>query len=112
MGCRPWVRLISVVCGVQALGAFDIGTGDALSLGGLGDDGEGLVAGLVQRLTQLLHAVAVHHHRLPPAEQHSVSLTHSDPRRTDPQTPSSTLTHKHQKSAPIDSKLSHKATHS
>lgn len=37
----------------------------AFALESLGNDGEWLVAWLTQHLTQLLHTVAVHDHRLP-----------------------------------------------
>ena len=74
-GRSPWGRGGGwCLSGVRAqCGAFDSLTGDALSLDGLGDDGEGLVARLVQHLAELLHAVAVNNHRLPPAARHRAS---------------------------------------
>lgn len=43
----------------------DSHTWDALALDSPGDDGERLMAGLTQHLTQLLHAVAVHDDGVP-----------------------------------------------
>lgn len=52
----------------------DFGTWDALALDGPGDDGEGLMAGLTQHLTQLLHAVAVYYDGVPAAKTEEARL--------------------------------------
>lgn len=49
-------------------------TWDALALDGPGDDGERLMSGLAQRLTQLLHAVAVHYDGVPAAKTQEARL--------------------------------------
>lgn len=49
-------------------------TWDALALDGPGDDGERLMSGLAQRLTQLLHTVAVHNDGVPAAKTQEASL--------------------------------------
>lgn len=49
-------------------------TWHALALDGLGDDGQWLVAGLTQHLTQLLHTVAVHNDRLPAGTTQEITL--------------------------------------
>ena len=49
-------------------------TWDALALDSLGDDGEGLVAGLTQHLAQLLHTVAVHNDGMPAGKTEEVEL--------------------------------------
>ena len=53
-------------------------TWDALALDGLGDDGSGLVACLGQSLTQLLHAVPVHHDGIPAAHTDNVGILTTD----------------------------------
>lgn len=52
----------------------DYCTWDAFALNGLGDDGERLVAGLTQDLTQLLHTVSVHNDGMPAAKTGKIQL--------------------------------------
>lgn len=59
-----------IVCKVCDCGIY---TWNAFPLYGPGYDGDWLLAGLVQNLTELLHTVAVHNHG-PPAERNAESV--------------------------------------
>lgn len=58
-------------------------TWDSLALDGLGDDGEWLVAGLTQHLTQFLHTVAVHDDCMPAGKTQEMKFQMQSSRQVD-----------------------------